>query len=74
MINIVSFRPNARFSAIYNGSGKGAGVHFRSNDSLIAIAGLGTQTKFTAWIEDLRVDKFDEKTEREACKLYSEGS
>jgi hypothetical protein len=36
------------------------------------IAGLGTQTKFPAWIEDLRVDKFDEKTEREACKLYSE--
>jgi len=53
MINIVSFRPKARFSAIYNGSGKGAGVHFRSNDSLIAIAGLGTETKFTAWIEDL---------------------
>jgi hypothetical protein len=37
-----------------------------------AIAGLGTQTKFPAWIEDLRVDKFDEETEREACKLYSE--
>ena len=36
-----------------------------------AITGLGTQTKFPAWIEDFRVDKFDEKTEREACKLYS---
>lgn len=36
------------------------------------VAGLGTQTKFTGWIEDLRVNKFDEKTERETCKLYSE--
>lgn len=41
-------------------------------EAKFTIAGLGTQTKFPAWIEDLRVDKFDEKTEREACKLYSE--
>jgi hypothetical protein len=41
-------------------------------EAKFAIVGLGTQTKFPAWIEDLRVDKFDEETEREACKLYSE--
>ena len=36
-----------------------------------AIAGLGKKTAFPAWIEDLRVDKFDEKVERELCQLYS---
>jgi hypothetical protein len=41
-------------------------------EAKFALVGLGTQTKFPAWIEDLRVHKFEEKTEREACKLYSE--
>jgi len=40
--------------------------------SKFAVAGLGTQTKFPGWIEDFRVDKFDEKSERGLCKLYSE--
>jgi len=37
-----------------------------------AITGLGKQTQFPAWIEDLRVDKFDEQTEKAICKHYSE--
>ena len=37
-----------------------------------AIAGLGKATKFPTWIEDLRVDKFDEKNERKLCQVYSE--
>lgn len=35
------------------------------------VAGMGKKTKFPAWIEDLRVDKFDEKIEREMCQVYS---
>ncbi len=41
-------------------------------EAKFALVGLGRQTKFPGWIEDLRVDKFDEKTEREVCKLYAE--
>ncbi len=37
-----------------------------------AIAGLGTKTKFPSWIQDLRVDKFNQETEREMCHIYSE--
>lgn len=37
-----------------------------------AVAGLGRKTKFPDWIEDRRVDRYDEKTERETCQLYSE--
>lgn len=36
-----------------------------------AVVGLGKRTRFSKWIEDFRVDKFDEKTEREACQIYS---
>ena len=37
-----------------------------------AVTGLGRATKFPEWIEDLRVDNFDEKNERELCQVYSE--
>lgn len=37
-----------------------------------AVAGLGKSTNFPEWIEDFRVDKFDEKTERETCRVYSD--
>lgn len=37
-----------------------------------AVAGLGKSTNFPEWIEDFRVDKFDEKTEQEMCQVYSE--
>jgi len=36
------------------------------------ITGLGKNTDFPEWIEDLRVNQFDEKIEREVCKVYSE--
>ncbi|WP_293358947.1 MULTISPECIES: hypothetical protein [unclassified Microcoleus] len=37
-----------------------------------AVAGLGKNTSFPEWVEDFRVDKFDEKTERQLCQVYSE--
>ena len=36
------------------------------------VVGLGKKTKFPEWIEDLRVDGFDENTERKICHIYSE--
>jgi hypothetical protein len=36
-----------------------------------AVVGLGKRTSFPKWIEDFRVDKFEENTEREACQIYS---
>jgi hypothetical protein len=47
-------------------------IRHKVPEAKFALVGLGTQTKFPAWIEDLRVDKFDEKIERETCKLYAE--
>ena len=35
------------------------------------ITGLGKKTRFPDWIEDLRVDKFNEQAEREMCQVYS---
>ncbi len=37
-----------------------------------AVAGLGKSTNFPEWVEDFRVDKFDETTERKMCQVYSE--
>lgn len=36
------------------------------------IAGLGTSTKFPKWIDDLRINQFNEDLEREACRTYAE--
>lgn len=36
------------------------------------IAGLGTFTKFPKWIDDLRINQFNEDLEREACRIYAE--
>jgi hypothetical protein len=36
-----------------------------------AVVGLGKKTQFPDWIEDYRVNRFDEKTEREVCQLYA---
>lgn len=36
------------------------------------VAGLGTKTKFPKWIEDCRVERFNETTEKETCQIYSE--
>ncbi|RMH74476.1 MAG: hypothetical protein D6680_14630 [Cyanobacteria bacterium J007] len=37
-----------------------------------SVTGLGTSTKFPDWIDDKRVTKFDEKTERKICEIYAE--
>lgn len=36
------------------------------------VAGMGTRTRFPDWIEDHRVDRFDDETERRLCRLYAE--
>jgi hypothetical protein len=41
-------------------------------DALFTVAGLGTTTGFPDWIEDRRIDRFDEETERRTCQVYSE--
>lgn len=41
-------------------------------DANFVIAGLGRKTQFSGWIEDFRVDVFDQNTERQLCKIYSD--
>lgn len=41
-------------------------------DAQFAVAGLGTRTRFPRWIEDSRVNEFDEQAERKVCKIYAE--
>jgi len=36
------------------------------------IAGLGTATAFPTWVEDRRVDAYDDEKERQLCRVYSE--
>ncbi len=36
------------------------------------VAGLGKKTKFSEWIEDCRVDIFNESSERQLCKVYAD--
>jgi hypothetical protein len=36
------------------------------------VAGLGTSTRFPAWIEDCRVGRFTDELERQTCKIYTE--
>jgi len=41
-------------------------------EAQVTIAGLGKKTKFPQWIEDLRVEKYTEETERKVCKVYAD--
>ncbi len=41
-------------------------------EAKFVVAGLGTKTKFPKWIEDCRVERFNQKTEKETCQIYSE--
>lgn len=36
------------------------------------VTGLGRKTKFPNWIEDLRVEQFNEEKEKVTCEIYSE--
>ncbi|MEQ9000322.1 MAG: hypothetical protein RID53_27935 [Coleofasciculus sp. B1-GNL1-01] len=47
-------------------------IRLQVSEAKFVVAGLGTQTQFPKWIEDVRIDKFDEKIEKQMCKLYSE--
>ncbi|MEG4205983.1 hypothetical protein QUA20_18900 [Microcoleus sp. Pol7_A1] len=47
-------------------------IRLQVPEAKFAVAGLGTKTKFPEWIEDYRVDSFNEKIEKEICHLYSE--
>ncbi|WP_333197727.1 hypothetical protein [Microcoleus sp. S28C3] len=47
-------------------------IRLQVPEAQFAVAGLGTKTKFPEWIEDYRVESFNEKIEKEICHLYSE--
>lgn len=38
----------------------------------IVVVGLGQKTKFPDWIQDLRVNQYNDKSERQVCQTYSE--
>jgi hypothetical protein len=41
-------------------------------DAIFTVVGLGQQTTFPDWIEDLRVSQFDAIRERQTCQIYSQ--
>jgi hypothetical protein len=47
-------------------------IRLQVPEAKFAVAGLGTKTKFPEWIEDYRVESFNEKIEKEICGLYSQ--
>jgi len=47
-------------------------IRSRLPEAKFVVAGLGTKTKFPKWIEDCRVERFNETTEKETCQIYSE--
>jgi hypothetical protein len=40
--------------------------------AVFTVAGLGSTTKFPDWIDDRRVDTYDEEKERQTCRIFSE--
>jgi hypothetical protein len=46
-------------------------IRLQVPEAKLAVAARGTKTKFPEWIEDYRVDSFNEKFEKEICGLYS---
>ena len=49
-----------------------AGVRKELPMAKFTVAGLGIKTKFPGWIDDVRVEKFNEELERNTCKIYSQ--
>jgi hypothetical protein len=47
-------------------------IRLQIPEAKFAVAGLGTKTKFPEWIEDYRVDSFNEKIEKEMCQIYAD--
>jgi hypothetical protein len=48
------------------------GIRSRVPFAKFAVAGLGTKTKFPEWIEDYRVEMFNEKIEQDICQVYAD--
>lgn len=44
----------------------------RLPEARFTIAGLGTYGTFLSWVDDCRIDKFDEDIERVQCRIFSE--
>jgi hypothetical protein len=57
---------NARIQSLF--------THLRQKlpHAIFTIVGLGKQTAFPDWIEDLRVVQFDDTRERQTCQIYSQ--
>ena len=49
-----------------------AGIRKELPMAKFTVAGLGIKTKFPDWIDDVRVEKFNEELERNTCKIYSQ--
>jgi hypothetical protein len=47
-------------------------IKMKLPSAIFTVAGLGKRLSFPSWVDDIRVDKFDETTERNTCKVYSE--
>jgi len=48
------------------------GIRSRVPFAKFAVAGLGTKTEFPEWIEDYRVEMFNEKIEQDICQVYAD--
>lgn len=49
-----------------------AAIKLKLPTAKFAIAGMGTKTRFPEWIEDARVEQYNEETERKTCQIYSQ--
>jgi hypothetical protein len=47
-------------------------IRGRFPETRFAVAGLGVAGRFPKWVEDIRVARFDEVSEKNAARLYSE--
>ncbi len=47
-------------------------IRKKNPSAIFTVAGLGNQLTFPDWVEDVRVKKFDDITEKASCKIYSE--
>lgn len=48
------------------------GIKRKNQSAIFTVAGLGKGTRFPDWIDDVRVERFDEKTEKSMCEAYSQ--
>ena len=48
------------------------GIRKKIPSAIFTVAGLGKGTCFPGWIDDIRVNRFDETTEKATCEAYSQ--